>query len=73
MSADTNFRIGLVQMSCSPDPSANLDKAADRVRDAAREGADVVCLPELFTAQYFGKTSRYSISRSRSPAPAPSG
>ncbi|HMJ62438.1 MAG TPA: nitrilase-related carbon-nitrogen hydrolase, partial [Bryobacteraceae bacterium] len=47
------YRIGLVQMSCGPDPDANLDKAADRVRDAARAGARVICLPELFRAQYF--------------------
>ncbi len=40
-------------MSCSPDPDANLQKAADRVREAARRGATVVCLPELFRAQYF--------------------
>ena len=40
-------------MSCSPDPDANLDKAADRVREAARGGANIVCLPELFRAQYF--------------------
>ena len=53
MPAYSNFRIGLVQMSCSNDPAANLDKAADRVREAARQGANVVCLPELFTAQYF--------------------
>ncbi len=53
MPAGSNFRIGLVQMSCSADPAANLDKAADRVREAARQGANVVCLPELFTAQYF--------------------
>ena len=31
-----NFRVGLVQMSCSPDPDENLDKAAGRVREAAR-------------------------------------
>jgi N-carbamoylputrescine amidase len=53
MPSSLNYRIGLVQMSCSPDPDANLDKAADRVREAAREGANVVCLPELFRAQYF--------------------
>ena len=35
------YRIGLVQMSCSPDPDANLDKAADRVREGARAGARV--------------------------------
>jgi N-carbamoylputrescine amidase len=51
--APKSFRIGLIQMSCSPDPVANLDKAAERVREAARQGAQVVCLPELFRTQYF--------------------
>ena len=47
------FTIGLVQMSCSPDPDQNLEKAAVQVREAARMGAQVVCLPELFRTQYF--------------------
>ena len=38
MPSNPNYRIGLVQMSCGPDPDANLDKAADRVREAARGG-----------------------------------
>ncbi len=53
MPSNPKYRVGLIQMSCGPDPDANLDKAADRVRQAAREGANVVCLPELFRAQYF--------------------
>jgi N-carbamoylputrescine amidase len=53
MTEKTKSRIALVQMSCGPDPDANLDKAAERVRDAAHQGAEVVCLPELFRAQYF--------------------
>ena len=53
MEDNSTFRVGLVQMSCGPDPDANLEKAAERVRDAARLGAAVVCLPELFQAQYF--------------------
>ena len=53
MASKTKYRVGAVQMSCSPDPDANLDKAADRVREAARGGANIVCLPELFRAQYF--------------------
>src|SRR6266508_3042406 len=47
------FSIGLVQMSCSPDPDANLGKAVAKVGEAARAGAEVVCLPELFRSQYF--------------------
>jgi N-carbamoylputrescine amidase len=72
MPAQKNFRIGLVQMSCSPDPAANLDKAADRVRDAAREGADVVCLPELFGAQYFCQREDIELFDLAEPIPGPS-
>jgi N-carbamoylputrescine amidase len=47
------FTIGLVQMSCSPDPGENLDKAESRVVEAAGRGAGVICLQELFRSQYF--------------------
>ncbi len=40
-------------MQCSPDPDENLKKAASQVREAARRGAQVICLPELFRTQYF--------------------
>ncbi len=45
--------VGLVQMSCSADRSANLEKAILRVREAASLGAQIVCLQELFTSLYF--------------------
>jgi N-carbamoylputrescine amidase len=47
------FIVALIQMSCGPEPADNLAKALDRVSDAARKGARVVCLPELFQTQYF--------------------
>src|SRR5271166_3584091 len=40
-------------MSCGPEPADNLAKTLDRVSEAARKGAQVVCLPELFQTQYF--------------------
>src|SRR5712692_101492 len=40
-------------MQCSPDPGENLAKAEQRVREAAKRGAQIVCLPELFRSQYF--------------------
>jgi N-carbamoylputrescine amidase len=45
--------VGLVQMRMGPDPEANLARAIAHVRQAAKRGANVVCLPELFRAQYF--------------------
>ncbi len=47
------FRVGLVQMAMSADPRQNLEKAAQRVTDAAKKGAQVVCLPELYRSRYF--------------------
>ncbi len=46
-------RLGLIQMAMSEDVSANLRKALDGVGDAAKKGADIVCLPELFAWKYF--------------------
>src|SRR5215212_11504727 len=40
-------------MQCGADPAANLEKAIGFIRDAAGEGARIVCLPELFRSQYF--------------------
>lgn len=67
-----NFRVALVQMSCSPDPDANLDKAANRVREAARMGAHVVCLPEIFRTQYFCQREDHALFDLAEPIPGPS-
>jgi N-carbamoylputrescine amidase len=47
------YKLALVQMRTGPDPEANLAAAVRHVRQAARLGAQIVCLPELFRAQYF--------------------
>ena len=67
-----NKRIGLIQMSCFPDTAANLDKAADRVREAARAGANVICLPELFRAQYFCQREEHALFDTAESIPGPS-
>jgi N-carbamoylputrescine amidase len=53
MSSPLKYVTGLVQMSCSPSPDENLQKAAALAEDAAQRGAEIVCLPELFRSQYF--------------------
>lgn len=52
-------KTGLVQMSCSADPKANLAKAIEKVREAAAKGAQIVCLQELFTSLYFCDVEDY--------------
>ncbi len=50
------FTIGLVQMAPEKTVAASVEKAADRIAAAARAGANVVCLPELFATPYFCRT-----------------
>jgi predicted amidohydrolase len=45
--------IGLIQMAVGTDPDAMLKKAYDRVEQAAKAGANIICLPELFKTRYF--------------------
>src|SRR5688500_14734583 len=40
--------VGLVQMSCVPEPEKNLKKAIAGIKEAAERGAQIVCLQELF-------------------------
>jgi len=47
------FKIALIQAAASGDPSANLKKAVEKIREAAGAGANIICLPELFRSRYF--------------------
>src|SRR5579862_8533882 len=66
------FTIGLIQMSCSPDPGDNLAKAEARIREAAKRGAQIVCLEELFRSQYFCREENHDNFALAEPIPGPS-
>ncbi|HVX96959.1 MAG TPA: carbon-nitrogen hydrolase [Polyangia bacterium] len=72
MSSPQSFNIGLVQMRCGTDPRENLERAVVRVREAAKAGAQVICLPELFRSQYFCQTEDHSNFDLAEPIPGPS-
>jgi N-carbamoylputrescine amidase len=40
-------------MVCSANPAENLERALGKVKEAATNGAQIICLPELFRSQYF--------------------
>jgi len=66
-----NFRVGLVQMSATPDPDKNLQRAIDRLHQAAAKGAQIVCLPELFQTQYFCQREDAVLFDLAEPIPGP--
>ncbi len=47
------FSVGLIQISLDKNPNNNLKKAITWINKAAKQGAQVICLPELFRSQYF--------------------
>ncbi len=47
--------VGLIQMSVGPDPEENFNKALARVEQAAQDGAQIICLPELYRTRYFAQ------------------
>jgi N-carbamoylputrescine amidase len=49
----TGITIGLVQMACATTPDENLRRAIAAITEAARAGARIICLPELFRSRYF--------------------
>src|SRR3984885_9838057 len=68
----TKVKIGLVQMSCTSDKEANLQKAMNEVRSAAAKGAQIVCLQELFTSLYFCDVEDYENFKLAEAIPGPS-
>ena len=66
------FTVGLVQLACTPDPALNLKQAVARVEEAARAGAQIVCLPELFRSQYFCQREDAALFDLAEPVPGPS-
>ena len=60
--------LAAVQMRCAADPSVNLDTAERLVRAAARDGAQVILLPELFERPYFCQERRYEYYAYATPA-----
>jgi N-carbamoylputrescine amidase len=62
-------KVGLVQMSCTKDKAANIDKAIAKTREAAAKGAEIVCLQELFSSLYFCDVEDYENFKLAEPIP----
>jgi len=50
------FTVSLLQMAIGKNPDDNLKKAVSWIEKAAKNGAQVICLPELFRSLYFCQT-----------------
>jgi N-carbamoylputrescine amidase len=65
------FKVGLLQLRATPDADKNMRSAEKRIREAAKNGAQVICLPELFRTQYFCQREDHAIFDLAEPVPGP--
>jgi N-carbamoylputrescine amidase len=65
-------KVGLIQMSCDERPVSNFKKAVSRIGEAAKQGAQIVCLQELFRSQYFCQTEDIALFKLAEQIPGPS-
>ncbi len=70
--ASDTFTLGLIQMRCEASPALNIEKAVSAVHKAAAAGGQIVCLPELFTSQYFCQRQDPALFDLAEPIPGPS-
>lgn len=68
----SNVRVGLVQMSCVKDTQVNMEKAIREIRKAAENGAQIVCLQEIFKTLYFCDVEDYDNFELAEQIPGPS-
>jgi N-carbamoylputrescine amidase len=69
--AESSVDVGLVQMRCTGDRAANVEKALESIAAAAGRGARIVCLPELFASLYFCQSESTAAFDLAEPVPGP--
>src|ERR687891_23372 len=65
------FTVGIIQDHADADVQANVARATTLVREAARRGAQIICLKELFNALYFCKSQQCDRFDLAEPIPGP--
>jgi len=65
------FTIGLIQDHATPDLEDNIARAEQQVREAAGRGAQIICLKELYHAEYFCKSQQSERFDLAQPIPGP--
>ncbi|MCX5766353.1 MAG: carbon-nitrogen hydrolase [Gemmatimonadetes bacterium] len=63
------FTVALIQDAVTGDPTQTLASTIVRIREAAANGAQIICLKELFNAPYFCKTLKQEYFDLAEPIP----
>ena len=70
--APARVKVALVQMKADVNPDVNRRRTAEKAREAAQNGAKIICLQELFASQYFCRSESIDNFDLAEPIPGPS-
>ena len=60
MNKNKNISVAAIQLPCSGDISQNIEATVQQIEAAAKAGANLICLQELFSSLYFCQTEDHS-------------
>ena len=63
--------VGLIQMRCFREKEKSVARACELLEEAAAQGVEIACLPELFASDYFCKTEDAALFDLAEPIPGP--
>ncbi|KWW16498.1 MULTISPECIES: carbon-nitrogen hydrolase [Peribacillus] len=52
----SKVKVGLIQIHCGENIEQNIQKTMGKIKETANKGAQIVCLQELFSSEYFPQT-----------------
>lgn len=52
-------KVGIAQLACSADKQENIKRYTEKIHELASDGAQIICLQELFASLYFCDTENY--------------
>ena len=71
-SANQTVTLGLIQGKCSDNVEQNTGETVQSIREAAKRGAQIICLQELFRSRYFCQVEDPELFNLAEPIPGPS-
>lgn len=71
MTSNSNRRVAAIQLNCDADPQTNIERTISQIEAAAKEGAQIVCLQELFSSLYFCQSEDHIHFGLAEPIPGP--
>ncbi len=54
------IKVGVIQLKITKNKEFNLKNSISKIKEAARKGAKIICMPELFLTEYFCKVENHS-------------